>query len=140
MKKYLFRIAHFSLLINRNLYEFSLTNSVARTVLGLCRDNDWKKVRRIMVKVGGIRRINPELMSFIFTAMVKGTPAEEAVLSVLVIPVTFYCYTCGRTSISEDDDDNDKDVQFMCSFCGSRNVQLLSGLEFNIEVLEVEKD
>ena len=118
------------------MYEFSLTNSVARTVIELCRDNDWKKVRRILVKVGGVRRINPELMSFLFTAMAKGTPAEEAVLSVLVIPVTFYCFVCGRTSII----DEDQDVQFMCPSCGSRNVQLLSGLEFNIEVLEVEKD
>jgi len=113
------------------VYEFSLTNSVARTVLKLCQDSGWKKVRRIMVKVGGLRRINPELMSFIFTAMSKGTPAEGAVLSVLMIPVTFYCCDCGRTNTRED-------TQFLCPSCGSRNVQLLSGLEFNIEVLEVE--
>ncbi|MBR2209745.1 MAG: hydrogenase maturation nickel metallochaperone HypA [Synergistaceae bacterium] len=118
------------------MYEFSLTNSVARTVIELCRDNDWKKVRRIMVKVGGIRRINPELMSFLFMAMAKGTPAEEAILSVLVIPVTLYCNSCGRTSICEEE----QDVQFECPACGSKNVQLVSGLEFNIEVLEVEKD
>ena len=90
-----------------------------------------------MVKVGGMRPINPELMSFIFAAMSKaamskGTPAEGAVMSVLIIPVTVYCYNCGRTNTRED-------TQFLCPSCGSRNVQLLSGLEFNIEVIEVEQ-
>jgi len=115
------------------LYEFSLTNAVAGTVLKLCRDSGWTKVRRILVKVGDLRHINPELMSFIFAAMSKGTPAEGAVLSVLIIPVTFYCYACGRTY-------NREDGQFICPSCGSRNVQLLTGLEFNIEALEVEKN
>ena len=114
------------------MYEFSLTNSVARAVLNLCRETGCTKVRRVMVKIGGMRPVNPELMSFIFTAMAKDTPAEGAVLSVLMIPVTFYCYACGRTNTRED-------TQFQCPSCGSRNVQLLSGLEFNIEVLEVEK-
>ena len=98
----------------------------------LCQDTGWKKIRRLMVKVGGMRPINPELMSFIFAAMSKGTPAEGAVMSVLMIPVTIYCYNCGRTNTRED-------TQFLCPSCGSRNVQLLSGLEFNIEVIEVEQ-
>lgn len=114
------------------MYEFSLANSVARTVVKLCQDMGWKKIRRLMVKVGGMRQINPELMSFIFTAMSRGTPAEGAVMSVLMVPVTVYCYVCGRTGTRED-------TQFLCPYCGSRNVQLLSGLEFNIEVLEVEQ-
>ena len=98
----------------------------------LCQDTGWKKIRRLMVKVGGMRPINPELMSFIFAAMSKGTPAEGAVMSVLIIPVTVYCYNCGRTNTRVD-------TQFLCPSCGSRNVQLLSGLEFNIEVIEVEQ-
>ncbi|MBQ7196730.1 MAG: hydrogenase maturation nickel metallochaperone HypA [Synergistaceae bacterium] len=114
------------------MYEFSLTHSITRTLLKLCREAGWSKVRRVMIKIGGMRKINPELMSFIFTAMVKGTPAEDAVMSVLMIPVTIHCYACGRTNTRED-------TQFLCPACGSRNVQLLSGLEFNIEVLEVEK-
>ncbi|MDY6399984.1 MAG: hydrogenase maturation nickel metallochaperone HypA [Synergistales bacterium] len=113
------------------MYEFSLTNSVANTALALCKKAGWSKIRRILVKVGSMRKINPELMSFIFTSLVKDTPAEDALLSVMIIPVTLHCYTCGHVSVRED-------TQFLCPSCESRNVQLLSGLEFNIEVLEVE--
>ena len=78
-----------------------------------------------------MRPVNPELMSFIFAAVAKDTPAEDAILSVMMVPVTVHCYACGRTNTRED-------THFMCPACGSRNVMLLSGLEFNIEVLEVE--
>lgn len=108
-----------------------MTSSVAGTILALCKKSGWSKIRRVLLKIGGMRKVNPELMSFIFTSLVKDTPAEGALLSVMIIPVTLKCYACGHINIRED-------TQFLCSSCGSRNVQLLAGLEFNIEVLEVE--
>lgn len=113
------------------MHEFSLTNSVNNALQSLCRQAGWSKVNRIMLKVGGMRKVNPELMAFIFAAVSKDTPAEGALLTVMMLPVTFYCYACGRTGCRED-------TEFKCPSCGSRNVQLLSGLELAIEVLEVE--
>lgn len=113
------------------LYEFSLTHSVNDAVQNLCRRSGWRKVRRILLKIGGMRKVNPELMSFIFAALSKDTPAEGAILSVMMLPVTVRCFSCGRTGTREDS-------EFMCPSCGSRNVELISGLELAIEVLEVE--
>ena len=113
------------------MYEFTLTNSVNNAVLRLCRESGWSKVRRIMLKIGGMRKVNPELMAFIFAAVSRNTPAEGAILSVMIIPVTIKCFACGRTGTREDS-------EFMCPFCGSRNVHLISGLELAIEILEVE--
>ena len=115
------------------MYEFSLTHSVNDAVQNLCRRSGWRKVRRILLKVGGMRKVNPELMSFIFAALSKDTPAEGALLSVMMLPVTIRCFSCGRTGTREDS-------EFMCPSCGSRNVELISGLELAIEVLEVESD
>ena len=112
------------------MYEYSLTNSVNNAIQALCRKTGWK-IRRITLKIGGLRPVNPELMAFIFAGVSKDTPAEGAIFSVMMIPVTYYCYNCKKKGIRED-------TQFMCPHCGSRNVQLLSGLEFSLEVLEVE--
>ncbi|MBQ7168422.1 MAG: hydrogenase maturation nickel metallochaperone HypA [Synergistaceae bacterium] len=115
------------------MFEFTLTNSVNNALQRLCRDTGWRKVRRVMVKVGGVRNVNPELMAFIFSAVSKDTPAEGALLSVMLLPVTLKCHSCGRISTREDSD-------FVCPLCGSKNVQILSGLELNIEALEVESN
>ena len=113
------------------MYEFSLTNSVNNAVQRLCELSGWRKVKRITVKIGGMRQINHELMAFIFAAVSKDTPAEGAILSVMMLPVTVRCFSCNRTGTRED-------TEFMCPFCGSRNVELLSGLECSIEAIEVE--
>ena len=115
------------------MYEYSLTNTVNNAIQALCRKECWKKVNRITVKIGGLRRVNPELMAFIFAAASKDTPAEGAIFSVMLVPITYYCYNCKKKTMREDS-------EFSCPLCGSKNVQLISGLEFALEVLEVESD
>lgn len=115
------------------MYEFTLTNSVNDALQRLCRQTGWKKVRRVMIKIGGMRNVNPELMAFIFAAVSKDTPAEGALLSVMFLPVTVRCHSCGKISTREDS-------TFSCPLCGSKNVQVLSGLELSIEALEVESN
>ena len=106
---------------------------MSEALQNLCRITGWKKVRRVMIRVGGVRKINPELIAFIFAAAAKDTPAEGALLSVMIVPVTVKCLSCGKISVSED-------PEFACPMCGSKNVNILSGLELNIEALEVEND
>ena len=113
------------------MYEFSLTDSVNNTIQDLCRQAGWTKVRRVMVKAGGLRKLNPELMAFIFAAIAKGTPAEGAVFSVMIMPVTLLCFSCGKVSSTDE-------PEKVCPLCGSSNVYVLSGNEFSIEALEVE--
>lgn len=84
-----------------------------------------------MVKVGGMQKVNPELMSFIFAAVSKDTPAEGAMLSVMMLPLTLKCSSCGKIGTRED-------TKLLCPFCGSLNVQVVSGYELTIEALEVE--
>ena len=115
------------------MYEHSLTNSLKNVVLTLCNQQGWKKVRRVIARVGGLRSVNPELMSFIFAGLTKDTPAEGAILSVMMLPVTLRCYSCGRIGIREDKD-------FTCPTCGSSDVKLLSGLELGIEAIEVDNN
>ena len=114
------------------MYEFSLTQTLNNAIQRLCFSFGWRKVRRIMIKVGGMRKVNPELMAFIFAALSKDTPAEGALLSVMIMPVTLHCHSCGRKGYRED-------TEFMCPSCGSRNIEILTGLEIaTIEALEVE--
>ena len=113
------------------MHELTLTESVNNAILTLCERSGWRRVRRIVLKVGGMRKVNPELMAFAFSAISKGTVTEGALLSILSMPIVFRCRACGRDSDSES-------TVFVCPRCGSSDVELLSGLELSIESMEVE--
>ena len=51
------------------MYEFQLTNRLNSAVQTLCNQYSLSRVKRILIKVGGLRKINPELMTFIFASL-----------------------------------------------------------------------
>ena len=116
------------------MYEFQLTNRLNIELQNLCSKFRVSRINRILIRIGGLRKINPELMTFIFAAISRGTPAEGALLSVMIVPTAFMCRTCGRTWTTLED------AEFLCPYCQSRDVDLLSGLELAIDFLEVESE
>ncbi|MBR1673174.1 MAG: hydrogenase maturation nickel metallochaperone HypA [Fretibacterium sp.] len=123
------------------MYEFSLTRSVNNAVLSLCEKSGWSRVRHIVLKIGGLRKVNLELMAFIFSVISKGTQTEGANFSIMELPVIFRCRSCGRDAPGEiTEEESRRTLEFACPLCGSRDVELLSGLELAIELLEVEKE
>lgn len=112
------------------MHELSLAEAITNTIKELCDRSDWSYVRRVVVKVGRIRQVDPELLAFSFGIAARGTPAEGAELSVLELPVVFKCNACGKESGGES-------MAFICLSCGSTDVELLSGMELTIESMEV---
>ena len=113
------------------MHELSLAEKINNTVKDLCERSNWTRVRRITLKVGRMRQIDPELLSFAFDVVAKGTVSEGAEVSVLELPIIFKCRTCNRETGSEG-------MVFSCAICGGTNVELRSGMELTIESMEVE--
>ena len=113
------------------MHELSLAEAIVNTIRELSERAAWSRVRRVIVKVGRMRQVDPELLAFSFDIASRGTPSEGAELSVLELPVVFKCNACGRESTSES-------ATFICLNCGSTDVELLSGMELTIESMEVE--
>ena len=113
------------------MHELSIAEKINNTIKNLCERSDWTRVRRVVLKVGRMRQIDPELLSFAFDVVAKGTVSEGAKVSILELPIIFMCHSCGRETGSER-------TVFMCSNCGGTNVELRSGMELTIESMEVE--
>jgi len=113
------------------MHELSIAEKVNNTITSLCERSDWTRVRRIVLKVGHMRQIDPELLSFAFEVISKGTVSEGAEVSILELPIVFMCHSCGRETGSEG-------TVFICANCGGTNVELRSGMELTIESMEVE--
>jgi hydrogenase nickel incorporation protein HypA/HybF len=113
------------------MHELSLAEAINNTIQTLCARSSWTRVRRVILKVGRMRQIDPELLAFAFSVAGKGTVSENAELSVIELPVVFKCNSCGERTTSES-------TIFVCLNCGSTDVDLLSGMELTIESMEVE--
>ena len=113
------------------MHELPLAEKINNSINDLCKRSGWTRVRRVVLKVGRMRQVNSELLSFAFDAVAKGTMSEGAEMSVLELPIVFLCRSCGRETNSEG-------TVFLCANCGSTNVELRSGMELTIESMEVE--
>ena len=113
------------------MHELSLAEAINNTIKELCERSGWTRVRRVVLKIGRMRQVDSELLSFAFHAVTGGTVSEGSELSVLELPVVFKCHTCGKTTAGEI-------TAFMCHDCAGTNVELLSGMELTIESMEVE--
>ena len=113
------------------MHELSLAENISKTIKDLCERSAWTRVRRVVLKVGHMRQVDPELLSFAFDVVSKGSVLEGAEVSVMELPIVFVCHSCGVETSSEE-------TVFICSNCGSANVELRSGMELTIESMEVE--
>ena len=113
------------------MHELSLAEKINNTIKDLCERSDWARVRRIVLKVGRMRQIDPELLSFAFNVVAKGTVSEGAEVSVMELATVFLCHLCNKET-------NTEGTVFMCLNCGSTDVELRSGMELTIESMEVE--
>jgi len=112
------------------MHELSLVMSVVNTITNLCEQNKWKRVLRVTVKVGHLRQIEPEIFAFAFSSAIIGTALEGAEISIIEMPIIFKCHSCNKSSDTED-------FKFVCPNCGSLDVDLMSGMEFVIESIEI---
>ena len=113
------------------MHELSLAEKINNTIKDLCERSAWTRVRRVVLKVGRMRQVDPELLSFAFDVVARGTVSEGAEVSVMELPIIIMCNSCGRETSSEE-------TVFMCAGCGGTNVELRSGMELTIESIEVE--
>jgi len=112
------------------MHELSLVMSVVKTISNLCEQNKWQRVLRVTLKVGHLRQIEPEIFAFAFSSATIGTAMEGAEISILEMPIVFKCHNCNKNNDTED-------FRFVCPSCNSPDVDLISGMEFVIESIEI---
>lgn len=114
------------------LFEFSFALLVHREIVTLSRKFGWNKVKCILLKAGMMNAINPQLVAASFEHVSKGTVTEGARLLVMTTPLVMRCKHCGKEAYSEE-------RLYLCPNCGHEELEMHSGLEFCIELLEVER-
>ena len=84
-------------------------------------------VSRVHIRIGSLRDIVPEDLTFAFETAAEGTVAEGAELNIGVVPARGRCDKC-KINFDVDADT----PMFLCPKCGTGAEKLVSGKELEI--------
>ena len=109
------------------MHELSMCEAIARTVVDRAAG---RRVLTVRVRIGYLRQVVPDTMTFCWEMLTASTVLERAALRIEHVPATVACEACNATT------ELDAPV-LACGGCGSRLVTLRSGDELTLESLEV---
>jgi len=116
------------------MHEVSLVTALVEQVQEVSRREHFQRVLKIRVAIGELSGVEPDAVEFCFSTVAQGSVLEGAELFVERRPAILRCDPCAtESSISEGQ-------AWRCSQCGSTDVRLTGGKEFQIIDLDVSEE
>ncbi|MBI2431616.1 MAG: hydrogenase maturation nickel metallochaperone HypA [Candidatus Hydrogenedentes bacterium] len=112
------------------MHELSLVKSILEEAVRLAEAEGAERISGIVLQVGALRQVVPELMKFAFEAASQGTPAEGASFEWKVVPALVLCDNC-ETLYSPSS------WVWDCPACGMLKGSLQAGDELVLETVEL---
>lgn len=114
------------------MHELSVTESVLDIACKHADNAKAKHVTDIYLVIGKLSSIVDDSVQFYWDIISKDTICEGAQLHFKRIPAKLVCTQCNHEYILEDD-------LMPCPNCGSARVRVLSGDEFNLDSIQIER-
>lgn len=109
--------------------------SIVQNLLDLCEQNATQnnatKVNRVVVGIGELSSVEPQLLKTAFDAFKWGTIAQDAELETKILELKAECLDCKAEF-------KPSRSNFLCPKCESANTSLISGDELLLLSLEIE--
>jgi hydrogenase nickel incorporation protein HypA/HybF len=106
--------------------------SLCRAIAGIAARNAGERaVEVIHVRIGQLRQVVPETLVFCWSLVTADTALAGSELDVERVAALLHCRGCGAESELAET------FMFVCSGCGSRDVEVLSGEELLVTALEL---
>ena len=110
------------------MHELSLCGAIADIV---SRHAGERHVAAVHLRVGTLRQVVPDTLSFCWTMVTDGTALEGAVLDLERVDAVLHCRDCGRTLPMG------AAISLACAGCGSFAVDVVAGEEFEVTALDL---
>jgi hydrogenase nickel incorporation protein HypA/HybF len=110
------------------MHELSIADAVVTIA---SRHAAGRKVTRVDLKVGHLRQVVPDSLTFAFELVSAGTELEGAELVIEDVPANVTCRSCGAETQLEA-------FPAHCAECGALDVEVSGGDELLVEALELE--
>jgi len=114
------------------MHELSVTESVLDIACKYAEEAQAKKVTDIYLVIGKLSSIVDDSVQFYWDFISKNTICENSQLHFERIPATLLCTECDQQYTLDND-------LMPCPNCGSAKVRVLSGDEFNLDSIEIQR-
>ncbi len=108
--------------------------SIVQALLKQCEEHAIKhgatKIVKVVVKIGVLSGVEPELLKSAFDAFKEQTLCEEADLIINIQSLVIYCQECKSEKIL-------KDLVLICPKCGSLSNDIIDGEDMYLMSLEM---
>ena len=113
------------------MHEMSVCLSLLDILQSSARDHQFDKVKTVVLELGSLGCLDPDVLRYTFEIAAENTLAEGAILDIVELPVRAWCSHCEK--------EVEPGTEFgSCPLCKSNELRLESGQEMRIKELKVE--
>ncbi len=112
------------------MHELSIADAVLQVVE---KHANGRPVTQVDLRVGHLRQVVPDALTFAWQLVTEGTCADGAELRIEQVPATVRCASCATETTLEA-------FPARCGGCGSLDVEVTGGEELLVDSLEIEQE
>lgn len=113
------------------MHEYSIVQSLLESCEEHAKQNEAKEVTKVVVKIGVLSGVEPELLETAFNTFKEKTICHNALFVMNVQDIVIECLDCQTTSTLQK-------REFTCPKCQSINIDVKEGEEMYLMSLEME--
>jgi hydrogenase nickel incorporation protein HypA/HybF len=114
------------------MHELSIIHHIFEIVEEIAEENHLLTVTKVTLNIGRLQQIVPDMLTFAFETVAKGTRAEGAQLEVKEVPIKMKCRACHTEFTIEEH-------AYICPQCSGTSLDTLQGMEVVLESVEGEQ-
>ncbi len=115
------------------MHELSVCQALVRQLRDIAREQHAVRITRVIVQIGPLSGVEPELLRHAYPIASAGSPAADAALVLEPLPIRVHCENCGADSDASAN-------RLLCGVCGDYRTRLISGDELLLASVELEAD
>jgi len=113
------------------VHELSIASRVVELVAEQVRAAGAERATAVTLRIGELSCVHEDALRFSFDLVREGTPAADAELRIVTVPVTIWCAACDRTVVLPGI------RKFACPICGTASGDIRAGRELDLDSIEV---
>jgi hydrogenase nickel incorporation protein HypA/HybF len=123
------------------MHEFAFAYNIFKVAEATAIKYNAKKITEVILEIGELTLIVPELLQRSFEMATKGSIAEGAKLNIKITPGKIKCRDCNQ--ISEVTFTRESELTglqlFKCANCGSNNTEIVEGKKANVKNIKIQE-